>query len=224
MDDVSIKKIKTILNVAEQGSSTIPYDKVEVMPDGKGGRPQITLSVGFTQDGGNLGNVIEEYVKRGGKYGELGGYKMSDASLSHNVAFRRLLKAAGGDPIMQEVQDELYVTLYIGPGIKWAETEGFVEPLSYLVICDSFLHSGSILTVLRNRFSEKTPKREGDEKKWILAYVEARQKWLINHSNKLLRNTIYRTRYYQELAKREDWQLMGYHKIAMNGIRPNLIA
>ena len=46
------------------------------MADGPNGVKQITLSIGFTQYGGNLGKVIEEYVKRG-KYSELLGKYVS---------------------------------------------------------------------------------------------------------------------------------------------------
>lgn len=58
---------------------------------------------------------------------------------------------------------------------------------------------------------------------WIVSYIEVREKWLATHSNKLLRNTVYRTKYYRELAALEDWKLMEHHKIAMNGVKPLLI-
>ena len=223
MTEIEIAKIKNVLNIAEQGTQSIPYGKVEVMPDGPKGINQITLSVGFTQYGGNLGKVIDEYLVRGGVQTGLGRYKMGDSGLAYNSTFKGLLKLAGNDPIMQSVQEELYVSLYIGPAIKWGESEGFVEPLSFLVICDSFLHSGSILTFLRNRFTERTPKWGGDERAWIIAYIDVREKWLATHSNKLLRNTTYRTRYYRELANLGDWGLLEHHKLAMNGIKPLLI-
>jgi chitosanase len=223
MDKLTIDRIKQILNIAEQGVRTIPYGKVEVMNDGPGGIAQVTLSVGFTQYGGNLGKVIETYLKRGGKHEELRKYKMSDNGLPRNADFKKSLKDAGADPVMQETQEELYVTLYIGPAIAWGEKEGFKEPLSYLVIADSFLHSGSILTSLRNKFAEKTPIWGGDEKKWIKEYVTARQNWLATHSNKLLNNTVYRTKYYKELIAMDDWGLEQTHTIAMNGMKPNLL-
>jgi chitosanase len=224
MTELEIKKIKNVLNIAEQGTQTIPYGKVEVMPDGKGGRNQVTLSVGFTQDGGNLGKVIDRYVSEGGIYAkELSSYSMSNSGLSYNATFKGLLVKAGGDPTMQRIQEELYTTLYIGPAIKWGESEGFVEPLSFLVICDSFLHSGSMLTFLRNRFSEKTPKWGGSEPVWIAQYIDVREKWLATHSNKLLRNTVYRTNYYRQLVNLGDWGLLEHHKLAMNGTKPMLL-
>jgi chitosanase len=224
MDELAKRKIKDVLNIAEQGTHTIPYGKVEVMSDGPGGIPQITLSVGFTQYGGNLGKVISEYIKSGGKHGELVNYRLDDSRLTTNKSFKGLLKAAGTDPIMQSVQEELYEKLYIQPGIKWAESEGFTLPLSHLVICDSFLHSGSILAFLRKRFDEMTPAHGGLEKIWINSYTDERHKWLANHSNKLLRKTIYRTKYYKQLLAVEDWGLARHHEFAMNGTKPlNLV-
>jgi chitosanase len=223
MDELSIKRIKQVLCIAEQGVRTIPYGKVEVMADGPNGVRQVTLSIGFTQYGGNLGKVIDDYLKKGGKHEELKKYKMSDSGLPSNAAFKQSLKDAGSDPIMQEVQEEKYVSLYIGPAIKWGETEQFTLPLSFLVICDSFLHSGSILTFIRNRFEEKTPRMGGDEKKWITQYTHARQNWLATHSNKLLNNTVYRTKYFNELIAMDDWNLDQSHTVAMNGLKPNLI-
>ena len=221
LNDLSIKRIKNILCLAEQGTHGIPYGKVEVMADGPGRIKQVTLSVGFTQYGGNLGKVINEYAKRDGKFAkELSSFRMDSEKLPGSSKFKTLLKQAGDDPIMQQVQEDLYTSLYIGPAIKWAEDEGFREPLSYLIICDSFLHSGSILGFLRERFPEVTPKRGGDEKAWIEAYLKTRHNWLANHRDKLLQNTVYRTNYYKALLAKEDWPLELTDTVAMNGTKP----
>jgi len=221
MNDISIKRIKNILCLAEQGVQTIPYDKVEVMADGPNGIRQVTLSIGFTQYGGNLGKVLVEYNRRGGQLGaELSGYKMNNSGLPSNAQFKALLKKAGNDPVMQATQEDLYTSLYIGPAIRWGEAEGFVEPLSYLVMCDSFLHSGSILGFLRQRFAEKTPKAGGLEKVWIRDYVNARHAWLAGHASQLLQNTVYRTNYLKALIAKEDWGMDSANTVAMNGIMP----
>src|SRR5258708_15490930 len=204
-DELTVKRVKNILCLAEQGTHTIPYGKVKVRPDGPGGKRQITLSVGFTQYGGNLSKVIVEYQKRGGIHAtELVSYSLSSPSLPENAKFKDLLKKSGSDPIMQAVQEDLYTSLYIGPALKWAEDEGLKEPLSLLVICDSFLHSGAIPRLLRSRFPEESPKNGGDEKAWITAYTRERQKWLGSHFTKLLQTAGYRTKYFHELFPLED--------------------
>lgn len=226
IDDLNVKRIKNVLCIAEMGTEIIPYHKTEVMNDGPDQRPQVTLSIGFTQLGGNLGKVIAEYKKRGGKFGDaLSGYNMQAASTTSSGMFRDLLKKAGlDDPIMAEVQEELFVSLYLDPTFKWAENEGFIMPLSYLVVADSFLHSGSILGFLRSQFAEKTPRNGGREEVWICDYTKARESWLANHSMKLLRNTTYRTKYYNKLIAVGDWDLDICHMLAMNGTKPLPVA
>jgi chitosanase len=227
IDEKTIKRIKNVLTVAEQGVQTIPYEKVEVMADGPNDVKQITLSIGFTQYGGNLAKVLEEYKNRRGILGDsLGAYigKMKTSGLVSNSEFKSLLKKAGKeDPIMREVQEYMFAKLYMKPACEWGETEGFKEPFSYLIICDSFLHSGSILDFLRDKFEEKTPSNGGREKVWTEDYLNVRHGWLTKHSNSLLRTSSYRTKYYKELLAMDDWQLDQYHTIAMNGVMPLLI-
>jgi chitosanase len=228
IDDRTVKRIKNVLCVAEQGTQTIPYDKVEVMADGPDDVKQITLSIGFTQYGGNLGKVIEEYKERGGVLGkELGAYigRMKTSGLVNDSGFKNLLKKAGKeDPIMGQVQEDMFEKLYMDRAIAWGEKEGFLLPFSYMIICDSFLHSGSILGFLRERFEERTPINGGREETWIKDYLNVRHDWLKTHSNSLVRTSSYRTKYYKELLALDDWQLDQYHTIAMNGIKPLLIA
>jgi chitosanase len=202
------------------------YSDVYIYRDGPGGVRQITLSIGFTQYG-NLGPLVAAYAERTGKFSQqinkfVG--RMREADLVNNAEFINLLKEAGEDPVMQQTQEELFDKFYLTPGVKWAADQGFVLPLSNLVICDSYLHSGSILPTIRSRFPAKTPTNGGQEKAWISQYTDARQNWLANHSNTLLHVTVYRTKYYKELIATDDWELDGYSKIAMNGIKPLAVA
>jgi hypothetical protein len=119
MDEITIKKIRNVLNIAEQGTQQIPYGKVEVMPDGPNKINQVTLSVGFTQYGGNLEKVIMAYLNAGESVSELANYRINDKGLPHNTTFKGLLKKAGSDPIMPKIQEELYDNLYIQSAIKW---------------------------------------------------------------------------------------------------------
>jgi len=227
MNERELNKIRNVLVVAECGQKTIPYGAVYVMADGPNQVKQITLSIGFTQMGGNLGKVIEEYSRRMGVYTEK--LKpmlsvMSRMDTVNNKGYINALKSAGDDPIMQQVQDVMFNRLYLDPAVKWGEKEGFKEPLSYLVIADSFLHSGSILSALRSKFSEKTPSNGGRERTWISNYLDVRHSWLGTHSSRLLRTTIYRTTYYKKLIENGDWILEDYHTVAMNGIKPLAVA
>lgn len=71
---------------------------------------------------------------------------------------------------MRKTQDSFFDRVYYRPAMKWADTQGFTLPLSALVIYDSFIHSGSIIWVIRNMFPESPPSASGNEKAWTKAY------------------------------------------------------
>src|SRR5205085_7913435 len=118
-----------------------------------------------------------------------------------------LRRAARQDPVMQCVQDQFFDERYFKPAMNWADNHGFTLPLAALVIYDSFIHSGSILKLLRAMFPEVPPAQGGAEKAWIAAYVKARNKWLANHPRPVVRKTTYRTECFQREIKRDNWDL-----------------
>jgi len=60
------------------------------------------------------------------------------------------------------------------------------------------------------------PAAGGSEKEWINDYVEVRQNWLANHSNPVLRKTVYRTHCFQQQMIRNNWDLS--QPVVANGI------
>jgi chitosanase len=222
MNETELTKIRNVLIVAEQGRQTMAYGEVYRYNDGPKQCKQITLSIGFTQYG-NLGSVLDVYGKAQGKLSQQlapWASRMKNPATVDSSEFINLLKEAGKDPVMQMVQNQMFDKFYLSPGVEWGDREGFILPLSYLVICDSYLHSGSILPVIRLKFAEKTPVHGGNEKVWIEQYTKARQNWLANHSKEILHGTVYRTKYYTELIASNDWDLDSYHTVAMNGVKP----
>jgi chitosanase len=214
LDNLTKRKIWSIVNCVETGTPYFAYDQITILPDGPNNIECVTLSVGFTEFGGNLKKVVQRYVDKKGKYANrfvpylnrIG--KMPSLSKDKNF-IDALVISSKNDKLMRNAQDEIFEEVYFQPALKWAATEGIETPLGILVVYDSFLHSGSIFTFLRNRFTEKTPANGGSEKRWISQYVDARQNWLSNHSNKPVRNSAYRTRTYQQLIKKENWDLVG---------------
>lgn len=208
-DPLKMNKIMRVLNVFETGTLKQDYSSVFVMPDGPGGIKQLTLGKGLTEFG-NLPKLIERYAEAEGEFsdelkpyvGRIG----KKPSLHSDSNLKRILKEAGSDPVMQEEQNKIFAEKYWNPAKKFFDENGFTEPLSMLVIADSTLHSGSILSFLRKRFSERPPASGGDERKWISEYVRVRHDWLWNKGS-LLRKTTYRTNCFKDIIRRGDWNL-----------------
>jgi hypothetical protein len=121
--------------------------------------------------------------------------------------FLSLLRNAGSDPVMRQVQDVFFDRVYFAPALAWAGRNGFSKALSGLVIYDSFTHSGGIPQFLRALFSEPTPANDGDEKTWIAEYVAVRQNWLATAANPELHATVYRTKDLLREIDRGNWDL-----------------
>lgn len=221
-EDLKEGKIVRILNVFENGSIERNYSGVFVFNDGPNSIKQLTYSIGFTEFG-NLPKVVEEYASAPGEFSEefkkYVGRVGQPPSLHSSTEFKRLLKEAGSDLVMREIQDKIFAEKYLGPAKKFFEENKFTLPLSLLVIADSYLHSGSVLTFLRKRFKETPPLNGGDEKEWIKQYVNARHQWLSTHSRSILRKTIYRTNCFKEQISSDNWNLIG--PVNANGIIVN---
>ena len=213
-----------VVNVFETGSVEGNYGAIAIFPDGPHGARQVTYGRSQTTEYGNLEELVQLYVDKHGQFSEeLRPYlkQIGITPLVHDKEFQHLLKRAGEDGIMRQVQDEFFDKRYFKPAIDWADQNGFTLPLSALVIYDSFVHSGKILDFLRKRFPESTPKRGGNEKTWIQQYVDTRLNWLAHHDNEVLRGTIYRTQCFSREIVRNNWDLsqlpIKAHGVDVNG-------
>jgi chitosanase len=210
-----------VINVFESGAPQGNYGVISIYKDGPHNMRQVTYGRSQTTEYGNLHELVEMYVNAGGIYSEaLRPYlnKIEVTPLSDDAVFKQLLRDAGRkDPVMCQTQDVFFDKRYFEPAMAWAGNNGFSLALSALVIYDSFIHSGSILTFLRKRFPESPPANGGDEQTWIKQYVDTRQNWLANHENKVLRGTIYRTGCFKNEISRNNWDL-SQRPINANGI------
>lgn len=213
-------KIVSIVNVFETGKVEGSYHTLVKLPDGPKGIKQITYGRSQTTEFGNLKRLLQMYVERKGLFAdEIKKYlpKVGKSSLVLDLQFCKLLKDAGNsDEIMKLCQDEFFDLYYFDPAFIWYEGYGFKEPLSLLVIYDSFIHSGGIKNFLRQRFPERPPKYGGNEQNWISQYVNTRHEWLKNHPRKILQKTIYRTNLFKFLVVKANWNLNGL--ITVKGI------
>jgi chitosanase len=209
MSDIKIK-IQKIVNVFESGTPDGDYGCVSLYEDGPKGIKQITYGKSQTTEWGNLRDLVKMYVNNDGQYSDVLQAFLDDighSSLVNNKNFIHILKQASKDPIMRTTQDEFFDKHYWEPAKSWVVKNGFKTNLAMLVIYDSFIHSGSILKFLRDKFSEKVPVNGGDEKKWIVQYCKARLNWLKNHSNPILQKTTYRVHDFLVAQELDNWDL-----------------
>ena len=211
------RKIERVINAFETGSAEGNYGtlvKLKDYNDRETGTTivQITFGRSQTTEFGHLKTLVQDYIENNGTLAnELKQFVPrigKKPSLATNETFCSVLKAAGkNDPIMKSCQDHLFDTKYYQPAHSWFLMNGFTLPLSLLVVYDSHIHSGSMLSFLRRKFTTRLPIAGGNEKEWILNYVAARHNWLLNHSNPLLRNTVYRTECFREAIQKSNWDL-----------------
>lgn len=222
--------ITAIVQIFETGTPHPDYGYITTLPDGPRltsghnitqltyGRLQTTeyshlqeLLLRYVEANGSLAHRIEPFIDQCAKPGPQG-----KTLLAASISFRQLLKAAGLDSTMRECQDALFDQCYWQPAYQWFKTNGFTLPLSMLVIFDSFVHSGCILSFLRKRFSELTPVNGGKEKKWITQYLHTRHQWLTSNTRTCLQRTTYRTTMMLEQTS-NNWQLDQF-PLLINGV------
>ncbi len=205
--------INKILEVFETGRIGDNYDTIALLPDGPNKRVQITFGKHQTTEYGQLPNLLTQYVRRGGLLADyikpylhtMG--QRGKSSFANDKTLLKHLRNTANDPIMRELQDSFFEKEYFEPALLWATQQGFTLPLSMLVIYDSYIHSGQIRDDIRKAFPERPPVRGGDEKTWIAQYLQARENWLSKHSNRVVRNTVYRTNEMQEFIAEDNWNL-----------------
>ena len=210
LTDKQKQTIKQIVSIFETGKIEGDYGAVATYNDGPDHQKQITYGAHQLTESAGLKSLLTEYCNNNGVLKrEISSHlnKVGDGELVDNEFFKSLLRSAGHDPVMQKVQDEYFDKKYYQKALTWANFEGFTLPLSMAVIYDSFIHSGGILSFLRKRFEEVTPVKGGDEQKWLKAYIMAREQWLKNSSDPILRNTTYRPITFLRLIQEGKWNL-----------------
>ena len=204
------RTIQAIINIFETGFAQPDYGRVTLMTGDTGhlsyGRAQFSLG------SGTLYLLIKDYAAHEealyapALQKHLPRLEETDLSLNDDAAFRALLEAAAGDPIMHCCQDALLDRFYWMPACRAAKTKNLRLPLSFCVLYDSLVH-GSWARIAR-RTSEKhgEPQTLG-ERAWIAAYLSERRAWLVGHKNALLHHTAYRVRVLYRLLQNDNWTL-----------------
>lgn len=204
------KASQAIVNIFETGKPGGEYGKVTLLTGDPGhltfGRSQTTLASGnlyllikvYTEhEDAEFGTEFVEYLTR---------LANRDTTLDYDRRLRRLLRDAGDDPVMQDVQDEFFDRVYWIPSMKAAEATGISNGLGSCVVYDSRIHGSWIW--MRDRTNDRYGAvEEIGEKEWVAKYVDTRKEWLANHSIKILNKTIYRMEAFQKLIGQKKWGL-----------------
>ena len=210
LSDLQKRTAQAIVNIFETGRVQGEHGRVTLMPGDSGhltyGRSQTTLA------SGNLHILIRDYCGApGAQYAAglhpyLAALDACDITLDTDLAFHELLRRAGDDPVMREVQDAFFDRIYWAPTLASADYIGAATPLGTSIIYDARIHGA--WHALRDRTIEAhgQPKAIG-EQTWLRHYVVVRRDWLANHSNTLLRKTVYRMESFNTLIAADKWDL-----------------
>jgi len=207
---IEIRTCWSITHVYETGRARGNYSGLAVLDDNAG------VSYGTSQatDGsGALDEIVARYTDQQGEYSAaLKPYLPTLADplcpLRNNDRFKQLLVDAGTDPVMRQIQDEVFSELYWEPARNQAEALHLVEPLSYACLYDLAIQSGhGRLARLRRKFPELPPVRGGEERAWTRALNDTREYWLGTLRSYAARRSIYRTISLRTLMNEDCWLL-----------------
>ncbi len=210
LTDLQRRTAQAIIHIFETGRPVGGYDTVTVLPGDTGhltyGKLQTTLG------SGNLFLLIDRYCGEPGALCAdrlrpfLGRLRERDTSLDHDATLRGTLREAGGDPLMQAVQDAFFDRVFWHPAVASAEARKITSALGTTVVFDSFIHGS--WARMRDRTDQKAKgKARTSEQAWIELYIATRRDWLANHTNRLLPRTVYRMDALKGLIDADKWDL-----------------
>lgn len=211
-----IKTCWAITHVFETGNERGDYSAVVVLPDGAG----ISYGVSQATDGsGALDEIVLRYIEAGGIHAAYFAEHLDELAdpacpLQYDDEFKALLRVVGCEPLMRKIQDRVFADLYWAPAVAQGRALRLDEPLSYAVLYDLAIHSGTgRLARLRRGFPELPPSRGGDERAWLDALNSARWQWLAGYTSSnarkqaLIRRTVYRPEAFARMMTEERWSL-----------------
>jgi len=214
MNDLQASTAKAIVNIFETGRLLGNYASVLVDPKDPGhltyGRSQTTLA------SGNLYTLIASYCGAPGAVfaSQLQPYldrlQVRDLTLDDDMNLRSVLKQAGSDPTMLQVQDQFFDNSYWVPARRLAANiplsgqTGLTTSLGITTVYDSVIH-GSFGTI-RSATNASFAALPG-EQDWVTRYISIRRGWLASNSILRLRDTVYRMDELKKLTDASKWDL-----------------
>ncbi len=210
LTDLQKRTAQAIVNIFETSQVRGDYGNVTLLPGDTGhltyGRSQTTLA------SGNLYLLIKAYCENDGAQfaGPLQAYldrlAALDLTLDNDLVFRDLLRNAGDDPVMHDVQNQFFDRVYWAPSVQAAITLNIETALGAGVVYDSRVHGSW------GPIRDRTLERYGavaaiGEETWISHYVDERRDWLATNANPGLQRTVYRMEAFHGLIGEGKWDL-----------------
>ena len=210
LTELQKRAAQAIVNIFETSEPRGDYGRVTVLKGDQGhltyGRSQTTLS------SGNLYLLLKAYCDdEDAQYAlalkhYLARLLQRDTSLDYDMTLHMLLRNAGDDPVMQDVQDQFFDRAYWEPSVKSAQELGIETALGIAVVYDSRIHGSWKL------IRDKTIDQYGDvndigEETWVKQYIYVRRGWLATHRIPILRKTVYRMDAFFNLIQISNWDL-----------------
>jgi len=210
LTDLQKRTAQAIVNIFETSRVQGDYGKVTLLAGDNGhltyGRSQTTLASGnlyllikayCDADGAQSGEPLQVYLDR---------LARCDVSLDQDTALRSLLRDAGDDPVMHDVQDRFFDRVYWSPAAQAASTLGIGTALGTGVVYDSCVH-GAWKAMRGRTIARRGTVATIGEEAWVSAYVAERRDWLATHPNTLLQRTVYRMDALRDLIDAAKWDL-----------------
>ena len=196
---------RAIVNIFETGRIQGDYSAVAVLQGDSGhlsyGRSQAALG------SGTLFELLDSYCcQPNAQFAPqllpaLPRFQQKDVSLDSDITIKQVLKKAGQDPVMRNVQDQFFNRRYLAPACSAAEALGIVEPLGQTVVYDSFIQGGW------SKLSARMPAPvAGRQRDWVRGYVNLRASWL-KAGKPPLPTTVYRMSSLLALINAGSWDL-----------------
>lgn len=209
MNQLQKKTAGAIVNIFETGSVFGRYGKVTLIAGDTGhltyGKSQTTLG------SGNLALLIHDYCRTNGAFASafepyLPALDRRDLKLDTDERFKALLRQAGDEPIMQDVQDAFFDRVYWEPSLKAASRIGLDIALSVAVVYDGHIQ-GSFGRIRDMTIAKYGTPGDSGQQEWVGRYVAVRRNWLANHDREDLHPTVYRMDAFKKLIDEEKWEL-----------------
>jgi len=194
------------------------------------GKHQATLA------SGTLGTILEKYIKQSKSSAaeQLSGYmdkvRRKDSSLRKDEGFKKALLAAGADPLMSTIQDQVFAQNYWPAAEQGARADGLKSPLALVMYYDTNIQGG--LETVRKRTAKSMKGKQFSEAAFLTEFNHQRDIRLHNLAEEAIKegetthasyleSSRSRVTTLQQLVKAGDFQVRGDSKgmLYINGSR-----